>query len=213
MKPKLVCFDFDDTLTTENSWYSLNTAMGIYPEEDYAMYVEYKNGDVNYADWTKKIENLYRERGLASRERITQVLKQFNLRPDAHSTITELQNRGYEIIIISGSFDITISHAAHLLNIKTYKAGTNIVFDDEDNFSHFENQGEESSTKLKQLTEICNSKNMQLSKCVCIGDGANDLEIFKATGNGICFTNGSDEVKAAAKFQIESLANLLQILT
>lgn len=212
MQPKLICFDFDDTLTTENSWYSLNTAMGIYPEEDFAMYVEYKNGDVSYEEWTAKIENLYKERGLASRERITQVLKQFNLRSDAIETVKELQRRGYEIIIISGSFDITISQAAHVLNIKTFRAGTSIIFNDNDIFSHFKNQGEESMTKLNQLTDICKIKNIQLFDCVCVGDGANDLELFKATGNGICFLNGTDEVKSAAKFQIDTLNDLLSII-
>ncbi|MES2966212.1 MAG: HAD family phosphatase [Patescibacteria group bacterium] len=213
MQPKLICFDFDDTLTTENSWFNLNTAMGIFPEEDYAMYLEYKNGEVTYKEWTTKIENLYKERGLATREKITQALEQFTLRTDAIETINELQSRGYEIIIISGSFDITIAHASKILDITTFKAGTNIIFTEDGAFSHFVNYGEEDLTKLNQLTEICKQKNIQLSDCVCVGDGANDLELFKATGNGICFTNGSAEVKSAAKYQIENLIDLLTILT
>ena len=212
MRPKLICFDFDDTLTTQNSWYSLNTAMGIYPEEDFQMYMEYKNGSVSYLEWTKKIEKLYKDRGLATRARITEVLERFELRHDAKEVVGELQKRGYELIIISGSFDITIKKAAEILNIDLWRAGTTINFDREDNFTHFASKGEEAQTKLMQLTEICKDKGIKVFDCVCVGDGANDLELFKATKNGICFSDGTDEVKAAAKYYINSLSDLLNIL-
>lgn len=176
------------------------------------MYTEYKHGHVTYAEWTSKIEKLYRDRGLATKSRITEVLQQFELRHDAKSTISELQERGYKIVIISGSFDITIEHAAKLLHIQTYRAGTQIIFNDDNVFSHFINNGDEAQNKLVQLTEICDSENILLTDCVCVGDGANDIELFKATQNGICFTNGTDEVKSFAKYQIDSLSNLLNIL-
>jgi phosphoserine phosphatase len=212
MRIKLICFDFDDTLTKENSWYSLNTAMGIFPEEDYAMYVEYKHGHVTYTEWTHKIETLYRNRGLATKDRITKVLQRFELRHDAKGVISKLQEKGYEVVIISGSFDITIKKAAEILTIKTWRAGTKINFDSKNNFLNFTSHDGEAETKLLQLKEICSEKGIAITDCVCIGDGANDLKLFKATGHGICFIDGTDEVRTAAEHYIQNLSDLLHIL-
>lgn len=33
---KLICFDVDGTLITNNSWYDLNIALGVTPKEDRA---------------------------------------------------------------------------------------------------------------------------------------------------------------------------------
>jgi hypothetical protein len=38
---KLICFDLNKTLIKENTWYNLNLALGMTPEEDQAMLTQY----------------------------------------------------------------------------------------------------------------------------------------------------------------------------
>jgi hydroxymethylpyrimidine pyrophosphatase-like HAD family hydrolase len=53
--------------------------------------------------------------------------------------------------------------------------------------------------------------NIPIESCACIGDGANDIEMFKKTGRGITFKGSSIE-KDAWKV-IESLDELTEIFT
>jgi phosphoserine phosphatase len=211
MKPKLICFDFDGTLTTENSWYKLNTAMGILPEQDYHLFSKYVKGEITYSEWLNLIETQYRDNGLATIEVISETLEGLFLKTDAEYTISELQKRNYKIIIISGGFDIAIMSAARRLHVQNWVAGTYINFDNTGKFTHFTTQGDEANSKLSQLTKICTKEKISLNDCVCIGDGGNMIKLFEKTGNGICFANGTDEVKSFAKHQIESLSDLLHI--
>ena len=211
VKPKLICFDFDDTLTTENSWLTLNTALGITPAEDQKMYEAFKTGELSYLDWTDKISSYYRIHGLANKDTIEHVLHTIPLKPDAKAVITELHVRGYITAIISGSFTSLVSQHASELGITHVYAGTKIKYDGENNFIELQSEGEESGVKVKHLTDLCSKLGIQVTDCACIGDGANDIELFRVTGRGICFSDASDYVKSEAVTSIDTLSDLLEI--
>ena len=210
-KPKLFCFDFDDTLTAENSWYKLNTALGITPEEDNKMYQAYKVGELSYLEWTDKVSSYYRTHGLANKENIERVLHNITLKPDAKVVIRSLHERGYTLAIISGSFVPSVTYYAVELGITHVYAGTKIEYDGENNFVKLQSEGEESGVKVKHLKDLCAKLGIQLTDCACVGDGANDIELFRATGRGICFSDASDYVKSEAVTTINTLSNLLEI--
>ena len=50
---KLICFDLDDTLISQNSWHKLGNALGVSDEEDRRWYVEYQAGNISYDRWNE----------------------------------------------------------------------------------------------------------------------------------------------------------------
>jgi phosphoserine phosphatase len=213
MKTKLICFDFDDTLTTENSWYTLNTALGITPTEDAKMLEAYKTGVLSYHDRMDKIGAYYRVHGLATKETIGNILHKIPLKPDAKQVIETLRNRGYVIAIISGSFATGVLYHAARLGVTNVYAGTRLHYDSEGNFVQLVSAGDESDKKVQHVQELCAKFGIAITDCAYIGNSANDIPIFRRVGQGICFTNSTDYIKAGAITTIDSLSDLLDMYT
>ena len=76
---KLICFDIDGTLIEGNSWYTLNTALGVTPKEDLELHKAYSTGLITYTDWLTTLETLYRKRGKTTPEQITTALSTYTL--------------------------------------------------------------------------------------------------------------------------------------
>lgn len=211
MKTKLICFDFDDTLTTVNSWSVLNTALGITPTEDAKMYHAYKVGTLSYQDRMDKISAHYREHGLATKETIEHILHTIALRPDAKYVIQSLQNRGYAVAIVSGSFASGVHYHAVRLGIPYVYAGTRLHYDSEGNFVALESAGHESDIKEQRLRELCTKFGIAVADCAYIGNSANNIALFRVAGEGICFSDSTDYIKAEASIFINSLRDLLTL--
>jgi len=209
---KLVCFDVDDTLISQNSWYVLNLALGMTPEEDLEMYEAYGRGDLSYDDWTAKLSALYRERGLATRENVTAALSTFKFKEGAEDLVRDLQSKGYEIALVSGSFDTLTRELAQHLGVKYAKGNTTLRFSDTGEFLDIESGGDEIQAKVGHLENFCNELGIKIEQCVCIGDGANDVEMFKKTGKGITFTDAPEHVQAAAWKTVAQLSDIKEIL-
>ena len=69
--------------------------------------------------------------------------------------------------------------------------------------------GDESEAKLKILEDFCALKDIEISQCICIGDGDNDLPMFQKTGHGITFTGS--QVAKYAEYTIDSLFELYNL--
>jgi len=100
-KIKLICFDMDDTLISQNSWYILNTTLGITQEEDQQMYTDYERGRLTYANWVHKILEIYKKRGSVSKKTIESALLKYELKVGTTEIIDYLQNKGYKIALMS----------------------------------------------------------------------------------------------------------------
>ncbi len=211
-KVKLICFDMDETLIKQNSWYVLNIALGITPEEDLEMYEAYVRGELPYDEWTSKLVTLYKERGLATRENIITALSAYELKEGATDLVTYLHQKNYQSAIISGSFDVLVDLVADKLTIPLRKANTRLLFDDAGFLSEVASQGEEKYAKLQHLENFCSREGIDMSECLCIGDGANDIELFKATNRGVTFTNAPEVVKESAWKVVHELSDIKTFL-
>jgi len=56
----------------------LNIALGITATEDKEMYDQYGKQELSYEDWIHRLEKLYLSRGLATKERVYNVLIEYN---------------------------------------------------------------------------------------------------------------------------------------
>lgn len=209
---KLVCFDLDGTLIAENSWYKLNTALGVTPEEDRAMYDQYSKGELSYEAWVRALAEIYRKHGKAKRDLIESVLAQYVLVDGAKDLVEYLKGKGYAVALISGSFNILLDNVAKELGIEHSIANTKLVFGADDMLMDIESSGEERLAKVEHLKRICQDLGIDVRQCVCVGDGGNDLDIFALTGKGITLEDSSDAIKSAAWKVVPTLRDIKNIL-
>ena len=208
---KLVCFDLDETLTTEPSWYNLNMALGVTHDEDRNLFNNYyHHKTISYEEWVIALIEIFKNRGLATRARITQTLSVFKYRPGAKDIVKYLKAKNYHIALISGAADIHVDLVAKDLGIELAESNNRLIFDANDYLENIVNSGDDIIVKLNYLESFCLKLGIKITECVCIGDGLNDIEMFRKTKHGITFP-GSTIEKEAWKI-INHFEDLKQIL-
>jgi len=206
---KLICFDLDETLISHSSWKELGLALGISYEEDERFYKEYKSGLITYDEWNNKILNLYLKHKDANKEEITKILSRYSYNKGAREIIGYLKNKGYILVLISGSIDILVNMVAKDLDINLSKANNTFIFDDQDRIREIISGGDDTLSKMSYLSDFCKKLNLELKDCACIGDGANDIEMFRQTKQGITFKGSTIENEAWKV--VESLEDIKNI--
>lgn len=193
---KLVCFDLNKTLISENTWLELNQAMGMTPEEDQALFDLYDRGKLTYIDWQKKLEEIYISRGKATREKIFEVIFNYTYLPGAKEAVRYLKESGYTLSLVSGSIDLLVARVAGELGIPHFAANNLFVFNKGGYLATLKCLGEDTGVKAIQLKDQCRSLGIEVTETACVGDGDNDIEIFKLSGHGITFRDSKIEQHA-----------------
>ena len=211
-KIKLVCFDLDDTLIEQNSWYKLSLDLGLTAEGDKYFYEMYHTKkEISYENWILELLKIYKERGRANFKNIIGSLSTYSYKEGAREIIDYLKNKGYKIALISGSFNVIVDLVAKDLSIEFAGAINNFIFDADDQLENIISfGGNEDIAKLNILEDVCLKSGINIDECACIGDGSNDIEMFKKTKHGITF-RGSKIEDEAWKI-IESLHDIKNIL-
>ncbi len=176
------------------------------------MYNAYMDGTLDYVTWTQRLVTLYKERGRASKDVVTDTLTHYTLKGGTEDLVTHLHEKGYETALITGSFDILAKDIADRLSIKHWKANSSFVFNNSGAFIDLETCGDETKNKPKHLTEICTDIGITPEECVCVGDGINDVELFKLTGKGITFNEAPEKLKRVAWKVVSNLSEIRDIL-
>jgi len=206
---KLICFDIDQTLIEENTWYKLNVALGMSPEEDEKYFKLYREGKLSYQNWIKVIFDIYRSKGRASFENIDKIIADYTYRTGAKETVDYLKDKGYEISLISGGMDMLVDKIANDLGVGLTAANISFVFDENNYLKEMISVGDESETKIRHLSNFCRKIGIDFDECAAVGDGANDIGLFLKTGHGITFRGSEIEDKAWKV--IEKLTDLKEL--
>ena len=207
---KLICFDLNKTLINENSWLDLNLAMGVTKEEDAGLFNLWKNDVISYSQWQQQLLNIYKTKGRHSKKNILSAVSDYSYKPGAKEVIRLIKQKGYEIALISGSMDLLVEKIASELNISYFVANNTFIFDSKNFLKEIKCSDNEALGKLESLGNICTKLHINITECVCIGDGDNDIEIFKKTKHGITFRDS--KITSSAWKVIDSLADLQKIL-
>ena len=208
MQPKLIVFDLNHTLIRDNSWRSLNLAMGITPEEDAALMARAARGGITDAEGQAWLLQRYQQRGDCRRVVVRRILSQYTYMPHAQMVVAALQARGYRVAINSGAMDILVSMVAEQLGVALWRASNHFIFDDQDMLCQIDAPDNDAAAKVEQLRELAAEQQVSLSDCLVVGDGSNDVPLFAATGNGVTFAGSP-----AARHARWTIADLRDVLT
>ncbi|HUW22112.1 MAG TPA: HAD-IB family phosphatase [Candidatus Bathyarchaeia archaeon] len=180
--------------------------MGITREEDKLLLKLYEEGVISYSEWQKILTEIYKKRGNASLENISKVISDYTYRPGAKEVVSYLKRKKYAVALISGSMDILVDKVAKELNIGLFESNNIFIFDENDRLDNIVVLGDDSLVKLRHLQSFCRKLGLKVSQCVAVGDGDNDIELFKKTGHGITFKRSKLE-----KYAWRTIENLMDI--
>ena len=120
--------------------------------------------------------------------------------PGACKTVKCLKDKGVDVAIISGSFDVVADKVSDKLGVDTVYTNSFTV---EDGKLTGEVTGPlVSGSKLDVLKDHVEEAGITLDEVVAVGDGANDISMIESAGCGIAF-NAKDSVKEIADVVVE----------
>ena len=204
---KTLILDLDGTVTTHSTWVALNTAMGVTPEQDDELFQQYVNGSLPYIDWTKKLIDIYHSNhSPLTKQELVQLADEIELRTDAKEFVQSAKEKGYKVILVSGSIDVLVERVAERINTDGWLSCSKAVFE-EDAFLDLISMGDEGPAKIKLVRDA----GIELSETtISVGDGGNEKELFELT-TGILIGDNQTLLPLAWK-QVQTLTEAVDLL-
>jgi HAD superfamily phosphoserine phosphatase-like hydrolase len=211
---KAVIFDIDGTLTEEVSWTGLTRAMGGSAERHMKIFHDYLNEVIDYPESKRQLLGLWQATGNANLSFMKQLFANWRLRQDSADTIDWLSQKGYEVGLITGSFNVYAEAVASQLAIGNYYANTELIFDSAGKLIDYHYYRDQAQKKLAQLHAFCDKFHIDAGACVAVGDADNDLDLFRTTGHGILLGDSTNAVLIKASWKrIRALSEIKALLT
>lgn len=194
---KLVVFDVDGTLTCHSSiWWRLHEHFGTQKEGKY-YYDQYFAGKINYDQWADYDAGLWKGQSL---DEVLRVVRETELMPGAKEAIQTLKQNGIHVAILSGGLDVLADDIGKRLGIE-YVLTNRLLSSDGILTGRVENLvawGE----KSKEIANVADHFGVNLEETAFVGDGRNDVSVFKHVGLSIAFKPEDDEVAKAANIAV-----------
>lgn len=208
MKYRLVLFDVDSTLI-EQEVIDLLGALASRGDEVSRITAQAMAGELNFDEALKARVALLK--GLP--ESVFQdVLGDISFTPGAESLINELRRSDYRIGVVSGGFLNVLDSLLKDFNFNFVRANSLEVVD---GYLTGQTKGTVINRrgKAQALKDFAEMSGVQLSECVAVGDGSNDLEMIQLAGLGVSY-RGKEILNQAADVVIEEpgLDQLLKYL-
>lgn len=179
---KLAVFDFDSTLMEGETLEFIAKEYNIEPLMK-KITTEAMEGKIDFFESLVKRVNLLKG---AKESKIKNICENLPYTKGAQETIKELKKLGYKVVCFSGGYETATIPAQKILG---YDAQFSNIF-------HFKNGeltgmlgGEMMFTdsKGKMLQKLQNLLNISPENTIAVGDGANDLSMFKHAGKKVAF--------------------------
>jgi phosphoserine phosphatase len=208
---KIIFFDLDGTLSPTNSWYLFNLAFGMSETEDNTMFDWYKRGIISYDQWDDLIVKIIREKNLCTKEKVEEFATSILPRPETQDLINACKEAGYTTIIVSGTMKQIAESFRARLGIDLSYTCSEIVFRDDGTFEDIANDKDEAPAKLRIFERVCAEHGVDPNEAIMVGDGGNDLEIFKRTKKAIQIGN-YEPLKEFAWKRVENLSEIKELI-
>ena len=204
---KLVVFDLDNVIIDGEGIDEIGKLINI--EDQIAAITEQAmQGDIDFETSIKKRVGLLK--GVATDD-IKTLANEMPLMKGAEETVSTLKENGFEVAIISGSFDIIADTIKGKLDVDNIFTNSLV---EEDGILTGEVTGPlVSGSKLDVLSELIEEKGYTLDECVAVGDGANDISMIESAKYGIAF-NAKPALKENADVIVETrdLTDVLNVI-
>ena len=201
---KLVVFDLDNVIIDGEGIDEIGKLVNV--EDQIAAITEQAmQGELDFETSIKQRVKLLKG---ASIEDIKELAEKMPLMAGAEKAVSSLKENGFDVVIISGSFDViadTIKEKLNVTNIFTNSLG------EEDGLLTGEVFGPlVTGSKLDVLSKFIDEAGYTLEECIAVGDGANDISMIESAEYGIAF-NAKPALKQIADIIVET-RNLTDVL-
>ena len=204
---KLVVFDLDNVIIDGEGIDEIGKLVNI--EDQIAAITEQAmQGEIDFETSIKKRVELLKG---ASTEDIKTLANDMPLMKGAEETISSLKENGFDVGIISGSFDIIADTIKEKLNVDN--VFTNSLVEENGVLTGEVTGPLVSGSKLDVLSKFIDEVGYSLDECVAVGDGANDISMIESAGYGIAF-NAKPALKENADIIVETrdLTDVLNVI-
>ncbi len=207
-KIKLLGLDFDGTIahySYPSAWEVIANGIGC-ANEDAILRKLYYDGEFDVRTWSFKSVELYKRYGLTKpvfHELFTRDMKPAT---GALKLLSEMRDRDIKTAIISGSIKevYEIFEQKFKAKVDFVKIAHQFDFDDKGILTggYFTNQ--DFTGKVTALKDICEKLGITPKECAFVGNGTNDIPIFKSVGVSFAFNPEKDEVMENANVIINN---------
>ena len=209
-KKKLLIADMDSTIIKEESLDELARQIGKEKEVSFITN-EAMNGRIEFK---KALEDRVAILKGNSTDILENLKKNININHGARELVQTMNMNGSITVLVSGGFTFLTEYLKELLGFKHTHANTLQIIQKE--FQKFEITGKvegpilDKKAKLEYLKKYVKKYNLNYKDTICVGDGANDIEMIKHAGLGVSY-NGKSALKKEADihFNNTSLLGLL----
>ena len=181
---KLIVFDMDSTLIDAETIDELARAAGVFDKV-----AEITNnamaGEINYKDALSTRVKLLKGLPLKTAQ---DAVNGIHLMPGAEDLLKYAKSMGYITAMISGGFRLLSNRIGEILQMD-YVISNDLVIEDGCLTGEFTGPLTAGDSKERVFEEIVKENNICPEECVVIGDGANDIGIFKKAGYSIAFNS------------------------
>ena len=203
----LVCFDVDGTLVDnlEYSWQLFHEHFQTDKHRREDAKNKFFSGKITYLEWANHDIGLWKEVN-AKKSDFFEAIEKNNIRlmNGTEDTIKKLKQKGIKIAIISGTLNVILDKLLpDYENIFDYVFLSMLHFDKAGLLSGATPTEFDMEGKAVALKRIAQKENIDLGRCVFIGDHHNDVKAAEEAGLSIAFNCKSDKLRNAADVVIE----------
>ena len=201
---KLVVFDLDNVIIDGEGIDEIGKLVNV--EDQIAAITEQAmQGELNFETSIKQRVGLLEG---AAVDDIKKLADEMPLMAGAEETVKSLKENGFDVIIISGSFDIIANTIKQKLPVD--EIFTNSLVSKDGVLTGEVTGPLVSGNKLDVLKEYIADAGYTLDECISVGDGANDISMIESAKYGIAF-NAKPTLKENADIIVET-RNLTDVL-
>ncbi|WP_288070489.1 phosphoserine phosphatase SerB [Methanolobus sp.] len=181
---KLIVFDMDSTLIDAETIDELAEAAGV-GDEVAAITERAMHGELDFSEALQQRVRLLK--GL-SLESANEALAKMPFMPGAKELVSYLKSRGYKTAMISGGFTIAADRVGETLGMD-HVVSNELLTDNGYLTGEVRGPLTDQGSKEFVLEEISGKYGIKPDECIVVGDGANDICIFKKAKYAIAFNS------------------------
>lgn len=204
--PRIIFFDLEGTLflkeyrldnglVAPSAWTLLAECLGpdCLTEEEATKARWTRNEYPGYVEWMRDTIRIHQKYGL-KQDLFEEVLKRVPFTPHVHEVLAELKQYAVTALI-TGGFKALADRAQRELKIDHALSACEYFFDEKTReIEHFNLLPSDEVGKVDLMRLIAKEHGADLSDCVFVGDGKNDIGAVQAVGFSIAF-NAQQELK------------------